>query len=98
MDSRPSPRAARRVHVRGRVQGVWFRASTAERAATLGLRGRAENRPDGTVLVHAAGEPDALDALIAWLHRGPPMAQVDAVAVEVIEPGSVNWPDGFLDR
>ena len=98
MDSRPSPRAARRVQVRGRVQGVWFRASTAERAHALGLCGRAENRSDGTVLVYAAGSPDALDALIAWLHRGPPMARVDAVEVEVIEPGSIDWPDGFLDH
>ncbi len=74
----PTPLAARRASVRGRVQGVWFRASTAERATALGLRGRAENRPDGSVLVHAAGAPAALDALIAWLHVGPPMARVDA--------------------
>ena len=62
----------------------------------LGLRGRAENRPDGSVLVHAAGAPAALDALIAWLHVGPPMARVDLVEVEVIEPGTMEWPAGFL--
>jgi acylphosphatase len=84
--------------VRGRVQGVWFRASTAERATALGLRGRAENLPDGSVRVHAAGTPAALDALIAWLHAGPPMARVDAVEVEVIDPASREWPEGFLDR
>ena len=98
MNSRPSPEAARRVSVRGRVQGVWFRASTAERASALGLRGSAENRPDGSVLVHAAGPAEALARLIEWLHQGPPMARVDAVEVEVIEPASRDWPDGFLDR
>jgi acylphosphatase len=84
--------------VRGRVQGVWFRASTAERAVALGLCGSAENCLDGTVLVHAAGEVDALDLLVDWLHRGPPMARVDRVEVEAIEPASLDWPAGFLQR
>lgn len=92
------PEAARRALVRGRVQGVWFRASTAERATALGLRGRAENCPDGSVLVHAAGSPAALDALVAWLHFGPPMARVDSVEVEDIGPASVEWPEVFLGR
>ena len=84
--------------MRGRVQGVWFRSSTAERANALGLRGRAENRPDGSVLVHAAGAPEALAKLIEWLHRGPPMARVDAVEVEDIDPAALDWPDSFLVR
>ena len=50
------------------------------------------------MLVHAAGSPAALDALVAWLHAGPPMARVDAVEVEVIEPASMEWPEGFLER
>jgi acylphosphatase len=98
MDSRASPEAARRARVRGRVQGVWFRASTAERAAALGLRGRAENLPDGSVLVHAAGAAAAVEALVAWLHRGPPLARVDAVDIEAIDPASYEWPAGFLER
>ncbi len=93
-----SRESACRACVRGRVQGVWFRASTAERAKALGLRGVAENRPDGSVMVHAAGAPAALDALIAWLHEGPPTARVDAVEVELIEPASREWPEGFLER
>jgi acylphosphatase len=98
VDSRPSPEAARRVRIRGRVQGVFFRASTAEHANALGLRGRAENRPDGTVLVYAAGTADALEKLVGWLHRGPPMARVDAVEVDIIEPASCEWPERFLER
>lgn len=84
--------------VRGRVQGVWFRASTAERATALGLRGRAENRPDGSVLVVAAGALAALDCLVEWLRRGPPMARVDTLEVEAIDPASSEWPDEFLQR
>jgi len=49
-------------------------------------------------MVHAAGAPEALEALIAWLHMGPPMARVDAVEVEVIDPASRQWPEGFLDH
>jgi len=97
VNSRPSPEAARSAVVRGRVQGVWFRASTAERARALGLRGRAVNRPDGSVLVQAAGDAKALERLVEWLHKGPPMARVDAVEVEAIDPASREWPDGFLD-
>jgi acylphosphatase len=78
------------------VQGVWFRASTAERAAALGLRGRAENLPDGSVLVHVAGAAASVEALVQWLHRGPPMARVDAVEVEVMEPAGYEWPKGFV--
>ena len=98
MDSRASPEAARRARVRGRVQGVWFRASTAGRASALGLRGRVENLADGSVLVHAAGAPEAVEALVEWLHRGPPLARVDAVEVEAIDPESREWPERFLDR
>jgi acylphosphatase len=98
VDSRPSPEGACRAVVRGRVQGVWFRASTAERATALGLRGCAENRSDGSVLVVAAGAIGALERLVEWLHKGPPMARVDAVEVEAIDPASCDWPEGFLQR
>jgi acylphosphatase len=98
VNSRASPEAARRAVVRGRVQGVWFRASTAERAVALGLRGSAENRPDGSVLVLAAGDAAALERLVDWLRRGPPLARVDAVEVEAIDPAASDWPEGFLER
>ncbi len=86
------------MRVRGRVQGVWFRASTAERAARLSLQGSAENCEDGSVLVLAAGNPVALAELIHWLRHGPPMARVDFVEVESIDPGTLEWPDGFLQK
>ena len=62
--------------VEGRVQGVWFRASTQEQAQRLGLTGYAHNLPDGAVEVLACGESTALDELRQWLHHGPRMAQV----------------------
>lgn len=98
VNSRPRLETARRVRVSGCVQGVYFRATTAERAIALSLRGYAENRADGTVLVLAAGRPAALEELIAWLHRGPPMARVESVEVESIEPDAFEWPAGFQQK
>ena len=70
---------AARFLVSGKVQGVFFRASTRERALDLGLSGRATNLPDGRVEVVAEGPAEALDALEAWLHEGPSAARVDGV-------------------
>lgn len=68
-----------RFIVSGRVQGVFFRASTREQAVALGVAGHATNRSDGRVEVLASGPADALDALERWLWQGPPAARVDAV-------------------
>lgn len=70
---------AARFLVAGRVQGVFFRASTREQAFALGIAGHAINLPDGRVEVLAVGDAAALDALERWLRQGPPAARVDAV-------------------
>lgn len=70
---------AARFLVSGRVQGVFYRASTRERALALGLRGHAINLTDGRVEVLAAGDAEAIDALEEWLWQGPPDAKVDSV-------------------
>ena len=75
----------RRFLVSGKVQGVWFRESTRREAIKLNLSGRAVNLPDGRVEVVAAGRESDIDALAAWLQRGPPMARVDRVTEEFIE-------------
>ena len=98
VNSSPRPEAALRVRVVGRVQGVYFRASTTERAIAFSLRGFAENCADGSVLVLAAGAPAALDRLVGWLHGGPPMARVASVEVEAIDPDDFDWPAGFLQK
>ena len=72
--------AAARFLVSGKVQGVWFRASTRDVAVRLGLCGYAKNLPDGRVEVLAAGDAIAIEALATWLRHGPPLACVDAVA------------------
>ena len=74
----------RRFIVRGRVQGVTFRTTAAERADRLGLTGRVWNRDDGAVEAEAEGDADALAKFEAWLHRGPSHAQVTSVDAEVL--------------
>lgn len=73
----------RRCLVSGRVQGVFFRASTARRARDLGVNGHAVNLPDGRVEVLAVGPAGAVDELCAWLEKGPPAARVEHVDVEI---------------
>jgi acylphosphatase len=70
--------------VSGKVQGVWFRASTQDKAKELGLTGWARNLPDGRVEVLAFGEKEMLTALYEWLHEGPPMAKVTEVTYEEV--------------
>ena len=70
------------VTVSGRVQGVNFRAHTEREATRLGLSGYVLNRRNGTVQVVAEGEREGLEALLAWLRRGPPHARVDDVSAE----------------
>jgi acylphosphatase len=69
------------VVLRGRVQGVFFRASTQREAKRLGLVGWVKNRADGAVEMCAEGEEDALKEMIAWANRGPTAARVDHVDV-----------------
>ena len=68
-----------RFIVSGRVQGVFFRASTRTEALRLGLNGYARNVADGSVEVLASGDAAALDELERWLHIGPPAARVQSV-------------------
>lgn len=70
---------AARFLVSGRVQGVFFRASTREQAMALGLRGHARNLDDGRVEVLAVGDDAAIDSLADWLRHGPPSARVERV-------------------
>jgi acylphosphatase len=71
----------RRVHlvITGRVQGVFYRASTRDEAVRRGLTGWVRNLPDGGVECVAEGEEGALHGLVAWCQEGPPAARVDHV-------------------
>jgi acylphosphatase len=87
---------ARRCYVSGRVQGVFYRASTRERATALGCLGYARNLVDGRVEVLAVGDVSAVESLIRWLWQGPPAAHVTDVDVQELEPASIQPPpQGF---
>lgn len=84
-----------RCLVEGRVQGVFYRASTARKAEALGLSGSARNLSDGRVEVQLRGSPGAVAELCAWLWQGPPAAKVVGVTVEDFA-GEI--PAGFVTR
>ena len=65
--------------ITGKVQGVFFRASTRSEALKLGVSGYAKNLVDGSVEVLACGSPQALSELGNWLQHGPPLARIDQV-------------------
>jgi len=75
---------ARRVRVTGRVQGVFFRAWTADQARTLGVGGWVRNCSDGSVAAHIEGDEGAVKALVQRMHEGPPSAEVEEVHVEEV--------------
>ncbi len=81
-----------RFIVRGKVQGVFFRASTRDLAQRLGLTGHAINLPDGSVEVLVCGDADAIQSMRNWLQRGPRMARVDSLHEQSVD-GAV--PDSF---
>jgi acylphosphatase len=70
---------ATRFYIAGRVQGVFFRASTRAEAERLGIYGWALNLDDGRVEVLAVGPAEQIKKLAGWLEDGPPDARVDAV-------------------
>ncbi len=84
-----------RFIVSGRVQGVYFRASTRNQALRLGLVGYVKNLPDGRVEVQASGEAAAVDALATWLWQGPPAAQVTDVNTQAVTVTS-EYQSDFL--
>ncbi len=71
-----------RLTIRGRVQGVWFRASACDRARELGVTGWVRNCLDGSVEIMAEGEKECVRRLILWCHQGPGGALVTDVEVE----------------
>ena len=89
----------RRCFVTGRVQGVFYRASTRQRALELGCSGYAHNLPDGRVEVLVRGEQQAVHTLIEWLAQGPPAAQVSDVDVQILSDQELAAvPAGFSTR
>ncbi len=79
-----APRIRVRIVVNGQVQGVFFRASARDKANRLNIGGFAMNRPDGSVLIEAEGEPAVVEQFRTWCSRGPSRARVDGLDVTPI--------------
>jgi acylphosphatase len=79
---------SRRIRVRGRVQGVFYRATAQAKARELGVHGHARNLADGSVEVLAHGSPQAVEAFTQWLWTGSPASRVTAVDVETHPTGA----------
>jgi acylphosphatase len=71
----------RRVRVRGRVQGVFFRERLRRLAERRAVAGWASNRPDGSLEALFEGQADAVQELLAFCHEGPPHARVETVEI-----------------
>jgi acylphosphatase len=74
------------ITISGRVQGVYYRQSTKEKALELGVSGIVKNLPDGNVHIMATGTAGQLDKLVTWCKQGPSHAKVEGVQVEDVEP------------
>lgn len=78
------------IIVKGRVQGVWYRASTKQQAEQLQLKGWVRNLEDGNVEVMASGEQSILDTFVKWLWQGPMLAKVTEVDIKEIKAESFD--------
>ena len=86
-----------RLRITGRVQGVFYRQSTAEKARELGLKGFVMNMKDGSVVLEAAGDDVSLKALRLWCESGPPLAKVDRVEEETPQHDG-SFPAFVIER
>lgn len=82
--------------IKGKVQGVFYRASTKKKAEELGITGWVQNTEEGDVEVVANGSQDALDTFIKWCHEGPSRAQV--TGVEVMKKEDSTFKEFIINR
>lgn len=74
------------IDVFGKVQGVWFRKYTKQKADELSIVGMVQNMADGSVRIHATAETSALNSLVDWCKTGSPKAEVSDVKDVELEP------------
>lgn len=79
------------LYISGKVQGVFYRKSTKEKADELGIKGFVQNMPDGSVYAEAEGKESDISKFIAWCHIGPAAAKVTEIRVETAE--LADFPD-----
>jgi acylphosphatase len=85
----------KKCFVSGRVQGVFYRGSAAQRARQLDVRGYARNLADGRVEVLACGVEEAVQTFVSWLWTGSSASKVTSVEVADVPPDSACPPAGF---
>lgn len=83
------------IRVFGKVQGVWFRKSTQQKAQELGLVGFVKNQPDGSVYLEAQGDVEKLWKLTTWCKKGPELA--DVTDIKISEESLADY-EGFEIR
>jgi acylphosphatase len=86
----------KQIKISGKVQGVFFRQSTVQKALELGIKGWVKNEPDGSVSVEIEGIPSAMMEMEAWLKHGPPMAKVESL--EITDGEVLNYADFLIGR
>ena len=74
------------IKVYGKVQGVWFRKSTQQKALALGLRGFCKNLEDGSVYIEAEGDLEKLFNFVNWCKKGPELAEVENIKMSEETP------------
>jgi acylphosphatase len=84
------------IHITGRVQGVFFRASAKEKADELGVQGIVRNNSDGSVAIEAEGPSESLETFVQWCKRGPSKARVDKCEIKELAP--VNFRGFSVER
>lgn len=94
MSHPPTRHTVQRFQIRGKVQGVYYRASMVNEALRLGVTGWVRNRLDGSVEAMACGTSEQLEQLASWARLGPPAAQVTEVT---ITPGEGQF-SGFVQQ
>ena len=70
------------IHITGKVQGVFFRASAKEKADELHIKGLAQNNTDGSVSIEAEGEEETLQRFVEWCKKGPRLSRVDRCEIQ----------------
>jgi len=73
------------VYISGKVQGVWYRASTKQKAEQLGIKGWVRNLPDGRVEAFFQGDNRAIEEIIKWCNIGPKLSKVTDVVIDEVE-------------
>ena len=86
----------RNIRVGGHVQGVFYRASTVDKAKELGLKGFVMNEPAGSVYMEVEGEEASVNEMIEWARKGPPRAKV--TSLDVTEGPIVNFSSFEIRR